>query len=256
MIYPVEPSGFARCYVIAGPRGFMVVDPGSRGAARAVVRLIRRELGAPLTAVRYLAATHFHIDHIGGMGPLLAACGPDTRLLFSPPVRDYLTGRRRLNRLEGWFTALPPVVLAAAQGLRRPEDALPATLAGIPLPLLRRGSASSFPVERCDFPEAGKGPPGFEDWDILATPGHTEDSISFYHRETAALICGDLMLHMRRDGRGALNAFCWDRRVILDTLAGLRRAIAPRTVYPGHGEPWSGASRAGGGGALDNVETF
>ncbi len=251
MVYTVPPCGFARCYVIAGPHGLMVVDPGSRGAARAAARLIRRELGMTLTAVRYVAATHFHIDHIGGMGPLLAACGPETRLLFPPPVHDYLTGRRRLNCLNGWLSALPPVTLAAARGLRRLEDALPATLAGIPLPFLHRWTESSFPVERCDFPGAGAIPPGFAGWEILATPGHTEDSISFYSRETAALICGDLILHMKQDGRGSLNAFCWNRDVILDTLARLRRAIAPRIVYPGHGEPW-----AGGEGMLDNIKAF
>jgi len=248
MVYTVPPCGFARCYVIAGPHGLMVVDPGSRGAARAAARLIRRELGMTLTAVRYVAATHFHIDHIGGMGPLLAACGPETRLLFPPPVHDYLTGRRRLNRMAGWLSALPPVTLAAARGLRRLEDALPATLAGIPLPLLHRRTELSFPVERCDFPRTGAGLPGFADWEILATPGHTEDSTSFYSRETAALICGDLILHMKQDGRGVLNAFCWNRDVILDTLVRLRHTITPRTVYPGHGEPWEGGERM-----LDNI---
>ena len=42
MVYTVPSCGFARCYVIAGSRGLMVVDPGSRGAARAAARLIRQ----------------------------------------------------------------------------------------------------------------------------------------------------------------------------------------------------------------------
>ena len=39
-----------------------------------------------------------------------------------------------------------------------------------------------------------------------------------------------------------------NRDVILDTLVRLRHTIAPRTVYPGHGEPWEGGERM-----LDNI---
>ena len=230
----------------------MVVDPGSRGAARAAADLIRKELGMPLTAVRYLAATHFHIDHIGGMGPLLAACGPETRVLFSSPVRDYLTGQRRLNLLTGWIAALLPVAWASAGYVRQPADAVPANMAGIPVLALRRLTGLPFARERCVFAEAGKGPPGFADWEIINTPGHTEDSLSFYHPETAALICGDLVHNMAGgDSGGALNAFCWDRDMIRDTLERLRRTIAPREIYPGHGEIIRGE-----GNILNNVEIF
>jgi len=240
MVFTVEPCGFARCYVISGPAGLMVVDPGSRGAARAAAGLIRNRLGMSPAAIRYLVATHFHIDHIGGMGPLLAACGPETQVLFSLPVRDCLAGRRRLNLLSGWICALLPVARASARYVRRPADAVPASLAGIPLPVLRRLTGLPFAMERCVFAEAGQGPPGFADWEIIATPGHTEDSLSFYHRETAVLICGDLLHNLRGEG-GSLNAFCRDRNEIRATLERLRRTIAPRVIYPGHGEAIRGS---------------
>jgi len=234
-VHPVGPCGFARCYVISGPEGLMVMDPGSLGAARAVVEMIRNRLGMSPSAIRYVAATHFHIDHIGGMGPLLAACGPETQVLFADPVRDYLTGRRRLNLLPRWFSALVPVAWASAGYVRRLADALPANPAGIPLPGLRRFTRLPFAGERCVFLGGGMGPPGFEDWEIIRTPGHTEDSLSFYSPESAELICGDLLHNMHR-GTGTLNAFCWDRNTILATLETLRRSIAPRVIYPGHGE--------------------
>jgi glyoxylase-like metal-dependent hydrolase (beta-lactamase superfamily II) len=231
--------------VISGPEGLMVVDPGSLGAARAAVELIRSRLGGSPTAVRYLAATHFHIDHIGGMGPLLTACGPETRVIFSAPVRDYLAGRQRLNLLHGWFSALVPVARASAAYVRRLADILPANPAGIPLPGLRRLTGLPFAGERCLFVGAGKGPPGFADWEIMSTPGHTEDSISLYSPETGELICGDLLHNMPgTGGRGTLNAFCRDRNVILTTLEALRRTIAPRVIYPGHGEAIRGEKNA------------
>ncbi|MFZ3116422.1 MAG: hypothetical protein WA121_12630 [Syntrophales bacterium] len=42
----------------------------------------------------------------------------------------------------------------------------------------------------------------FENWGIITTSGHTEDSVSFFNEDTRELICGDLILG-RKDGTGA-----------------------------------------------------
>jgi len=48
--------------------GLMVIDPGSVGAAEAVMTVIRGMCGRSMAEVRGIVATHFHFDHIGGMG--------------------------------------------------------------------------------------------------------------------------------------------------------------------------------------------
>ena len=39
--------------------------------------------------------------------------------------------------------------------------------------------------------------PGFEDWHVYATPGHTDRDISFLHRPTQQMYTGDLILRLR-----------------------------------------------------------
>jgi len=39
--------------------------------------------------------------------------------------------------------------------------------------------------------------PGFEDWHVYATPGHTDRDLSFLHRPTQQMYTGDLILRLR-----------------------------------------------------------
>jgi len=84
--------------------------------------------------------------------------------------------------------------------------------------------------------------PGVGGWDlrVLATPGHTRDSISLWHERTRSLFCGDLV----PGGPGS---------VVIDPpdgdmggyLASLERvaALEPRTLFPAHGSPQGAVSR-------------
>ncbi|MCX7635982.1 MAG: MBL fold metallo-hydrolase, partial [Syntrophales bacterium] len=89
MVHALQRCGFARSYVISEPEGVVVVDVGSVGAARQVKSYIVQKLGLTMDAVRFIVATHFHIDHIGGIGSLLAHCGGDTKVVFHHVVRHY-----------------------------------------------------------------------------------------------------------------------------------------------------------------------
>jgi glyoxylase-like metal-dependent hydrolase (beta-lactamase superfamily II) len=43
-----------------------------------------------MAEVRGIVATHFHFDHIGGIGRLLRSCPTETRVLFHRRVKEYL----------------------------------------------------------------------------------------------------------------------------------------------------------------------
>jgi len=68
MVHPVPDGGLVRAYIISGADGLMAIDPGSVGAAEAVMTVIRGMCGRSMAEVRGIVATHFHFDHIGGMG--------------------------------------------------------------------------------------------------------------------------------------------------------------------------------------------
>lgn len=79
MVHPVPEGGLVRAYIISGAYGLMVIDPGSVGAAEAVMTVIHRMCGRSLAEVRGIVATHFHFDHTGGMG--IMAVHPRSRAM-------------------------------------------------------------------------------------------------------------------------------------------------------------------------------
>jgi glyoxylase-like metal-dependent hydrolase (beta-lactamase superfamily II) len=254
MVFALAGCGFARCYVIDEEEGLLVVDVGSVGTADDVALFVSRDLGRPLEQIRSIVATHFHIDHIGGIGHLLKKSGEKTRVIFHPRVGDYLSGGNKLARQRNWITGLCSATLRSVRYVRRWDHFRFESLAGIPLPGFRNLVNLPYPIEKIqylNYTTATRQPLGFGQWDILETPGHTEDSVSLYSESSAELICGDLILNFEKNGSGYLNRFCCNEDTLLKTYHDLCRCIEPERIYPGHGEIISGR-----GNALLNVRTF
>jgi glyoxylase-like metal-dependent hydrolase (beta-lactamase superfamily II) len=245
MVHIVPKSGFARAYLICEGENIMAVDVGSIGAAHEIEAYCADVLQRSTEAIRFIAATHFHTDHIGGIGSLLRICGPETQVLFHPLVREYLAGNRELPAMKNWISGLLPTVIASLSNLKNPADFTPETLAGIPVigidglsHLPYEASIRYFEAGRLPRYPLGFGPSassGHRDWEVIATPGHTEDSISLYNNATKELICGDLIIG-NQDGAGHLNAFVQDEIAIRETFVTLKYTISPLSIYPGHGK--------------------
>jgi len=256
-VHTVPNTGFARAYLIEGEDGLMAVDVGSLGCAKDIAEHITRVLGRTLDDLHYITATHFHIDHIGGIGHLLGLCPPRTRVMFHAMVRNYLTGERKISLIKNWFVGLPPATVVSARYLRRFSHLGVESPTGIPLPGLRNIIRLPFSPDRIDYFGDGEekisslGNFGFGRWSVLRTPGHTEDSVCFFNETTAELLSGDLIISISKDGRGELNRFYWRRDRITESYEYLLRTINPMVIYPGHGEVI-----AGGGDTLSKVKTF
>jgi len=254
MVHSLKNSGFARTYIIIGRDGLMVVDVGSIGSAEDVEEYVRCTLGMDMENVLYIVSTHFHIDHIGGIGHLLDKCPPTTKVLFNYLVRDYLNGRKKISLIRHWFVGLVPATFASVQYIRRFSHLLFESFAGIPIPGLRNIVNLPYKQDRIAYFGQKGGTRcklGFDDWEVLATPGHTEDSVSFYNGASGELICGDLILNMKKGGCGRLNRFYWSRKMMTDSYNYLCNTIRPRIIYPGHGEIIKGDKNV-----LLDVETF
>lgn len=236
MVHRIPDRSFGRSYLIEEQEGLIVVDVGSIGAAREVENYCTNVLGRPQQDIRLIAVTHFHIDHIGGIGSLLKLCGPETKVIFHPFVRDYISGKRGLSPMKNWFTGLVPIMLTGFPGIRKPSDVLFESIAGIPLPILKKYHPISYESYICyfDMKRFPRYKIGFGNWEVATTPGHTEDSVSFFNEDTRELICGDLILG-RNDGTGYLNPFHNDRKTIVNTFKTVNN-IAPLVIYPSHGE--------------------
>jgi len=254
MVHPVPNSGFSRTYVLVAEDELAVVDPGSVGAAWDARRFIEKELRREMKDLTAVMATHYHIDHIGGIGSLLSFTGPEARVFFHQRIRDYLEKKRPISSMKNWYLGLRPTAWKSTRYLRKASHFMFDGLAGIPLPGFRDLSSLPYGRERIVFfggCQEKRYPLGFGDWDVIETPGHTEDSVSFFREETGELLCGDLIINMKKNGGGRLNRFYSSREETLASFDFLRRAVQVKTVYPGHGEPFHGESNV-----LLGVETF
>jgi glyoxylase-like metal-dependent hydrolase (beta-lactamase superfamily II) len=254
MVHPIPGSGIAQTYLITDEKdGLMVVDCGSVGAAEAIENFCIHTIKRSLMAIRIIAATHFHIDHIGGIAALLSKCSPKTTVLFHPLVKAYLNAGRPLSPMRHWVTGLlPTLIVGSFFGVQKWSDLAFDGPAGVPLPFFRDQQGVSY-GDRIRYLEGNRLPRsriGFGGWEVIAAPGHTEESVVFYNEASGELIAGDLILG-KKDGRGYLNRFCWDEGQSQRTFAALAQSIRVRIIFPGHGPViWSAED------AFSKVDSF
>ena len=237
MVHVIPKSGFANTYLIEEDDGLIAVDVGSIGAAQEVATYCTGILKRFLEDFRFIFATHFHIDHIGGIGTLLKECSTETRVLFDLHAKGYIKGRENLAPMKNWLSGLIPTIRENYTRIGNLSHIVFESLAGVPLPVFKDNGRLSYTdrVSYIDMQGALLSRIGFSDWEAVPTPGHTPDSISLYNEKTQELICGDLILG-RHDGMGYLNRFCWDESLIRDCFDILNNTLCVRTIYPGHGE--------------------
>ncbi len=238
MVHPIPGSGIAQTYIISDEKdGLMVVDCGSVGAARAVEDFCTHSIKRSLMAIRIIAATHFHIDHIGGIAALLSKCSPKTTVLFHPLVKAYLNAGRPLSPMRHWVAGLLPTLIAGGFfGIWKWADLTFDGPAGLPLLFFRDLQHVAY-LDRIRYLEGNRLPRsriGFGGWEVIAAPGHTEESMVFYNEASGEFIAGDLILG-RKDGRGYLNRFCWDEGQTRRSFAALADKLHVRIIFPGHG---------------------
>ena len=225
-------AGYANTYLIEDEGYFVAVDVGTSMAARKIFSYLS-DRSIDTDSLKMITATHFHIDHVGGISNLVKLF-PKTRVCFSTMVKDYITGKERLALFSParWINGLLPVLMAEYDHIKNATFALLSDKVAIPLPVLRNYLSLDYRAE-CIL-EEGQQIPYLPHWVLIKTPGHTPDSVCLHNRDKHILISGDTILNMK--GTGELNRFCSDCEAIKKSFEVLF-SLKIKTLYPGHGNP-------------------
>lgn len=238
-------------YVVEEHGRLLVIDVAA-GCGELVLSFIESRLDRDPQEVSLVVCTHDDPDHIGGLLTVAYACGaevgvpwfslrPHLKLLKDPasPFFRVGTGIREAIRRQPWSRT----VLSHRTHRTAPGQTASDRLARDQPPSHRVRRKPSVPgskvlglrLLRPDYRlENDQALPGFPDWRVIHSPGHSWDSVCFFHTPSRSLISGDTVLGSRARGRLVHPAIYANPVRLRRTMWRLRQ-LAPTSVYPGHG---------------------
>lgn len=215
----------ANTYLIDDGR-LIVVDPGSDLNAQLTLAYIQRYLQRSACDIDLIVLTHLHPDHTGGVEALRQICHAPVAASI---VASYLVQKRQGKelKLEGPHSSGMNHLLGQALSQR----SRPGILHHLDLfsPNYERQ------VQMVDiWLEDVVGLPNHPDWRVIASPGHTPESLCLYNPFSYELLCGDTISTI--EGGSILVRGGTNRSQLEETLRTLR-ALKVYYLYPGHGRP-------------------
>lgn len=206
---PMPPGmGVVHCYLVRDGDGFVLVDTGAPNGQGCLDQNLE-SLGCLPGTLKLIVITHGDFDHTGNAAYLRRALGaPIGMHAEDAPMAergDMFVNRKKPNAL---LRALIPRLIGFNKARRFAPDIL----------LSEGDSLAEYGL----------------DARVVAIPGHSKGSIGILTDE-GDFVCGDLYENTQRP---ALNSLMDDLPAALASDARVR-GLAVRTMYPGHGSPFS-----------------
>ena len=177
-IHPVE--GYIESLFLAVyDKKVLLLDSGCRSDAPRIEKAMKKKLKRPISQIALAVASHTHPDHAGGAHVL--------RKRFGTPV----AAPKEINK---WYAGV-------SGALQHFIDTMLAHYVAW---------TQKYPVERLwykkrltfDHPlKEGETLPGFTDWKIIETPGHTAHDMVLYHEKSKTLYAADVILKVGKNFR-------------------------------------------------------
>lgn len=163
-------------YLAEYPDKLLLLDGASRADIPHLKDFIEHQLNRRFSDLKLVVVTHMHPDHAGAAHKLRELTG--CKVLSAKRDTHWYGG------IDGWLMHVTDLVLARwmANRMRKPKR-------NLWYPRKLRPD-----IEVVD----GECIPGFTDWQILETPGHTDRDLSVYHSEQDVLYVADLMVQVKR----------------------------------------------------------
>jgi hydroxyacylglutathione hydrolase len=199
------------CYLLQGDGGTVLIDPGPFGGA-AIVIAGAREADVRPEDVRLILVTHGHLDHYGAAGEVKAWCGAPVAAHSGEPAFS----QERRN-------ALPPAQTLRGSVLRWFYLLLSPLTRFVPL------EADVLLDDGADLSPYGVNA------QVVLVAGHSPGSLAVITPEGDAFV-GDLFVNYTVPSQ---PIYLSDREAWQRSYERIR-AMEPRMVYVGHGEPFPG----------------
>jgi glyoxylase-like metal-dependent hydrolase (beta-lactamase superfamily II) len=199
------------CYVLRDNGGTVLIDPGPTGSAEAIIARAT-EVSVQRDDVRLILVTHGHLDHYGAAPAVRDWCGAPVAAFHSAPA--FSQDRRN---------ALPPAQTVRGSLVRW-------------LYLLFSPMARFEPLDADILLDDGAdlSPHGVQA-SVMGIPGHSPCSLAVITAEGDAFV-GDLFVNYSVPSQ---PLYLSDRDEWQQSYERIK-ALEPRTVYIGHGDPFAG----------------
>ncbi len=158
-------GGLTACYLIKEGDEYLIIDPGFPGSDRTIWERLK-DKGISPGMVKAIILTHFHIDHSGACGAMLAE-NPEMRVYVHKRSAYYV---KNFGKIIGGARMVFRTALS--KGF---SEAVPVAAERV------------FAVEDGDYVEIGG-----RRLKVIHSPGHSPDNICVYDEKTGAIFTGDL----------------------------------------------------------------
>ncbi len=214
-------------YIISSP-SIIVVDVGFPSDAKAILTCVRSTLGRDIKDIKLIVLTHSHFDHVNGVDYLVDKTG--ATVAAHTNAQKYLTGKGSIP-IASWHDSKEFLLFLLRHSFPRPSMLDVASMPRAGIPGIAKGIRSKVTHWLADRQNL----PNHPEWEVIYTPGHTDDSICLYNSQHKTLISGDTIINLY--GCLRLNPLLkQDRKALLESLEKLKQ-LHVDYVYPGWGSP-------------------
>ncbi len=164
-------------YLVDYSDKLMLLDSGCRCDVKTVQNYIENDLGRKMSDLKLVLVSHIHPDHAGGANSYKSKF--NTAIAIKEGADNWYLG---WDGLKNYFI---DIVLTWYVAKKMKKDIINI--------FFKRRIKSNF------FLKDNSLIPGFEDWMVISTPGHTDSDLTFYHKESGVAYIADNLIKLRNN---------------------------------------------------------